>query len=371
MKKGISLIVLVITIIVMIILAAAVVITLNNSGVINRASQAVDLTNESQVQDLAALVWSEAYLNGLRGQDLIDEVTITLGEQGIKDADWNIDITDSGITVNKSDVNTLGALIKGAEDYGKTVDYTVKVKEPVYDYEEGSSALVVVGYNDKIYSNWQILHEDEDSGYVFLILNGGTYVPFVEKTEATDEINNLYRIFKLGNDEYTLTNKYENNKIVAGLISNYSSFANTTETYKDYVIGAIGGPTIELLAASYNLKHKSTLIEPIVDLSCKDEEYYDYYGYYTYNGEYGYFINEKRQTPQYNLINDQLYTTNGNAYMITTPASNDSNYILIVNSNGIKTSETDIPDGYNRPVICLRASIPATVGTTTDFSLVK
>ena len=36
MKKGISLIVLVITIIVMIILAAAVVISLNNTGIINK-----------------------------------------------------------------------------------------------------------------------------------------------------------------------------------------------------------------------------------------------------------------------------------------------------------------------------------------------
>ena len=44
-KQGISLIVLVITIIVMIILAAAVVITLSNTGIIDRAGKAVDLTN--------------------------------------------------------------------------------------------------------------------------------------------------------------------------------------------------------------------------------------------------------------------------------------------------------------------------------------
>ena len=46
MKKGISLIVLVITIIVMIILAAVVVISLSNTGIIDRADQAVKLTNE-------------------------------------------------------------------------------------------------------------------------------------------------------------------------------------------------------------------------------------------------------------------------------------------------------------------------------------
>ncbi|MBR6689492.1 MAG: hypothetical protein IKL68_05700 [Clostridia bacterium] len=45
MRKGISLIVLVITIIVMIVLAAAVVITLNNAGIINKADDATFITN--------------------------------------------------------------------------------------------------------------------------------------------------------------------------------------------------------------------------------------------------------------------------------------------------------------------------------------
>ena len=49
-KKGISLIVLVITIIVMIILVAAVVVTLNNTGVIGRAHEATDKTNEALVK---------------------------------------------------------------------------------------------------------------------------------------------------------------------------------------------------------------------------------------------------------------------------------------------------------------------------------
>ena len=63
MKKGISLIVLVITIIVMIILAATVVISLSNTGIIDRADQAVQLTNEKQVQDLAAMVGAEKYMD--------------------------------------------------------------------------------------------------------------------------------------------------------------------------------------------------------------------------------------------------------------------------------------------------------------------
>ncbi len=99
MKKGISLIVLVITIIVMIILAASVVITLSNTSVINRASEAVDLSNEAQVQDLAALTWADAYMDNLRGQDLIDEVTTKLIQQGITADKWNITVTDTGVSV--------------------------------------------------------------------------------------------------------------------------------------------------------------------------------------------------------------------------------------------------------------------------------
>ena len=125
MKKGISLIVLVITIIVMIILAASVVITLSNTGVINRASQAVDLTNESAVQDLAALVWADAYMDNKRGTDLVNEVTTKLGEQGVTTDKWNITVTDTGVSViNKSNIpTTLGSLITSAADYGKTVNY--------------------------------------------------------------------------------------------------------------------------------------------------------------------------------------------------------------------------------------------------------
>ena len=94
-KQGISLIVLVITIIVMIILAASVVITLSNNGVIDRASHAVDLTNESQVQDLAALIWADAYMNDKRGTELETEVTTKLSEQGVTSDKWEIIITDT------------------------------------------------------------------------------------------------------------------------------------------------------------------------------------------------------------------------------------------------------------------------------------
>ncbi len=103
MKKGISLIVLVITIIVMIILAASVVITLSNTGIINKASQAVDLTNEKQVEHIATLIWAEAYMDELRGEELARKVKEELNKQNITENDWNIIINDSGITIGKKE----------------------------------------------------------------------------------------------------------------------------------------------------------------------------------------------------------------------------------------------------------------------------
>ena len=98
-NKGISLIVLVITIIVMIILAASVVVSLNNTGIIEKANTAVQLTDERQVQDLAALVWAECYLDPVKKADIVNSVKTELANQGVTEDKWNITVTETGVTV--------------------------------------------------------------------------------------------------------------------------------------------------------------------------------------------------------------------------------------------------------------------------------
>jgi len=61
MKKGISLIVLVITIIVMIIIAGAVIISLNSSDVIARAEEATLRSNVAELQSAVALEYANQY----------------------------------------------------------------------------------------------------------------------------------------------------------------------------------------------------------------------------------------------------------------------------------------------------------------------
>ena len=133
-KKGISLIVLVITIIVMIILAATVVISLTNTGIIDRANHAVQLTDEKQVQDLAALTWAECYINNLRGDALKQEVITKLEEQGVKIDKYNINISDTGIEV-KFNENKITTLAGTAWKFNEHVSGYEEVFE-VFNFEE-------------------------------------------------------------------------------------------------------------------------------------------------------------------------------------------------------------------------------------------
>ncbi|MBQ8043314.1 MAG: hypothetical protein IJ272_04090 [Clostridia bacterium] len=59
MKKGISLIVLVITIIVMIIIAGAIIISLNSSNVIDRSNEAVLKSNKAEATSLLSIRYAE------------------------------------------------------------------------------------------------------------------------------------------------------------------------------------------------------------------------------------------------------------------------------------------------------------------------
>ena len=102
-KKGISLIVLVITIIVMIILAATIILAINNNNVVDKAKDAVTETNYKQVQELAQTAWADAYIDGLRGETLKNEVLGKLEDYKDK---YNFEVTDAGVTVSIKDETT-------------------------------------------------------------------------------------------------------------------------------------------------------------------------------------------------------------------------------------------------------------------------
>jgi len=102
-KQGISLIVLVVTIIVMIILVGAIILTLSNVGIIPQAEKAVDETNLEEVQTIAGLAWSEAFME-LQGGEITSEkleqkVLQKVSEEGIDLTLYKVKVTDEGVKV--------------------------------------------------------------------------------------------------------------------------------------------------------------------------------------------------------------------------------------------------------------------------------
>ena len=122
-KQGISLIVLVITIIVMIILAATVVISLTSNSVIDRANQAVQLTDEKQVQDLAAITWAETYMNGIKDQFILE--TKVSDKKKYKN-----EVASNGIAVSENEYEL--------NEYGFYYDIAYKK----YDFEDSFGNIV-------------------------------------------------------------------------------------------------------------------------------------------------------------------------------------------------------------------------------------
>ena len=102
-KEGISLIVLIITIIVMIIIAAAVIISISETGIIGKTSQAVEDTNINTIEEAANLALGELILNNVEGIDTT-KIINKMKENGIKDKDikdYDIDYTNGKISVKK------------------------------------------------------------------------------------------------------------------------------------------------------------------------------------------------------------------------------------------------------------------------------
>ena len=71
----------------------------------------VDKTNIKQVEQIASIAWSETFLGKYRGAYLGDKVYETLREGGVNPYDYNIMVTDKGVTV--IDKEKAGTLLVG------------------------------------------------------------------------------------------------------------------------------------------------------------------------------------------------------------------------------------------------------------------
>lgn len=99
-KQGISLIVLVITVVVMVILTGAIVLSLNNIGIIEKTTDAVEQSNLATVKELTQMAWLDAYASGERTEEgLNDAVVKTLEDNKVDVSKYIIKVTRGGVKV--------------------------------------------------------------------------------------------------------------------------------------------------------------------------------------------------------------------------------------------------------------------------------
>lgn len=107
LKKGISLIVLVITIIIMIILATAIIISLTNNNIIDKANTAINETNLKTIEEAANVALGEVLLeqnDTMTDSEYTTAIENKMKASGISDtelAKYNITYTGGKVSVSK------------------------------------------------------------------------------------------------------------------------------------------------------------------------------------------------------------------------------------------------------------------------------
>ncbi len=105
MKKGISLIVLVITIIVMIIIAGAIIISLSQTNVIDQATTATEKSNDAEARALVAMVYASNINKATDGwdraldSDVADAINTQLSTQ-FPGSTYAVTVTNGNVTCN-------------------------------------------------------------------------------------------------------------------------------------------------------------------------------------------------------------------------------------------------------------------------------
>ena len=134
-RRGISLIVLVITIIVMIILASVIILSLNNSGIIERASEATSKHNLAQVKTMANIGYAEGIAEGLYADsELTDYTKNYLEKAGVDFSDFGVTVVRGKVIVteNKNAWVRDGFTVKRGDqvlNIGDVIDYDVALPD--------------------------------------------------------------------------------------------------------------------------------------------------------------------------------------------------------------------------------------------------
>ncbi len=225
-KKGISLIVLVITIIVMIILAASVVMTLSNTGIIGKASDATTMTDMKSLQQEADVVKALELGNIHTGSDrnlrLTKALLLEKLHQHFKGSTKN---GDRIITADGKYVIIVGddlSITIGVNEQGKKNELTLAIT-----YNSPVTSIPYKVYVTPIIEGWE--KEDGSTGETY-----SSYEEYAEAILATVSDTELEQIFVDGNNYWNaeqgyMEPMYQNiNQLVATWALIYDSGAYTT-----------------------------------------------------------------------------------------------------------------------------------------------
>ena len=262
---------------------------------------------------------------------------------------------------------TLGNLIKDANDYGKTVNYSVTVNGIVVD-------------------DWKVFYKTDE--YVYLItterlvggaipLNipganvNGQYISFSSELNTTGVIQNPELWLAKEASNYS---KDSNGRCASYFLDEqyWSEFKNSK--YGNNLVGAIGTPTAEMFAVSWNEKRKTTGDEVTyskeLGLFYKEE-----WGGYTIAYDAGYGAIGYSAVGINLEVTDSLYSANideeETGYWLASPFANSW---LMNLEKGKELSDFGgdpiLLNGYGiRPVVCFKAEIPAKIGSVTDIEI--
>ena len=347
-KQGVSLIVLVITIIVMVVLAGAVILSLNNTGLMKQSQNAVNQYNLKQVEALASSAWGQAFVKGNRTQEDLEKYVLDNLQKHIMNIDnYEVIVTTTGVTVQLSTgKTTLGNLVASALDYGKTVNY---------------EANGVTG--------WKVFFKQTVDGeeYVYLIATSNvpgstlpTNIPAATVGSYSNELGwdeSIWPEVAPVENEALWLSEWTDNLPAIGtcLLSEkyWTKFKNSK--YEEYIKGVVGASTVEMLVKSYNEKIVALKESGTLTLTKGEDRYFA-----------GYLINGSYEVT---LKNDDLYA-NGEGTWLASPTDYNPNNLMGLGADGTINGYSGYYTADNylgvRPVICLKASIPARLGTQAD-----
>ena len=387
-EKGITLIALAVTIIVMLILAGVTIAALTSeNGIINQASKVKETSKVAKTEEEAKLEYSnlilekqmEGHGEATELSDVIEKLEENGYETGEKDGKnyikigeyyYEIKLENEEVSIarEKTEGITVGCSKITAKKIAQTADKTGIYGEKVTNYTCPNTTGV---------STWRIFYADTEN--IYLIADDYINIDNVPKKEKIEDNDSSGNHSKLSMSDVlrdypegaatidsTFANKWissywKNNststkpniKAVAYMLDTNAWNALYKGENAEY---AIGGPTIEMFAKSWNDTHSGNK-----QIACSADSDVDPngYGYKVKfaNGSYNTYISGLAQV-EYNSIYIKLDSSNALAMWLASPAANGNSWLMNAYCSGSLGGATyyDVNPGF-RPVVCLKSKV--------------